>query len=193
MRSTAVAKPDDEKLTRSWWRIIVATAIVLLVAQWGDRQLRQHEFQGLLDRTAQAQTTADNAARMVLSTRDYTMPLLVTSSSATVRAGLEKLVEQDAAKAALSIRAARDQLARVDVLPWHSSARAAHRTAVAYLDQRIADFERVASGADLSLLNSAQAQSAGALAIAALQGSAPNVADAHQVEVAFESTVTPSG
>jgi hypothetical protein len=185
MRDVTTTNSDGEKPARTWLRLSVVIVIVLLVAQWGDRQLRQHEFQTLLDRSAQAQTTVTDAAAMVLSTRQYTMPLLVTSSSATVRAGLEKLVEQDAAKAALRIRTARDQVARLDVLPWHSSARAAHRAALAYLDQRIADFDRVAAGADLSLLDSPEAEATGTVALTALQGSAPSVADSHEAQVVF--------
>jgi len=167
----------------AWVRPVVIAAVVLLVIQWGDRQARQHEFQSLLNRAAQAQTTADDAARRVLSTRAYTMPLLVTSSSATVRAGLEQLVEQSAAEAAADVREARANVAKADVVPWHLSARSANRAELAYLDQRIADFNQVANGADLSLLYSPKARAAAGVAIAAMQRTAPNDLDAHEVQV----------
>ncbi|MGH8890060.1 MAG: hypothetical protein ACRDV3_09955 [Acidothermaceae bacterium] len=167
---------------RRWPFGVALTAVLLaLVAHWTNGQLRQHEFNTLLGAAADAQSTGDAAAAEVLSTRAYTMPLLVSSSSATVRAGLEQLIEQSAATGVATLQKERDQIAKVNLVPWHTGLRDARRADLAYVDQRIADFEQVVDGADLGLLNSTAATAAVSKAAAVLRAAAPSAFDAASV------------
>jgi len=66
--------------------------------------------------------------------------------------------------------------------------RHAQQADLAYLDQRIADFEQAAKGADLAVLASAQATTAALAASAALQSAAPSGSDAARVATTFGAT-----
>ena len=182
---------DDGKRGRRPWLIITVTVLIALalLGKWGDAAQEHREFNALLAKTADAQATATAARAAVLSTRQYTMPLLVSSSSTTVRTGLEQLIEQSAAKGKTRLEQARKELAQVTVLPWHHAMRHAQQADLAYLDQRIADFEQAAKGADLAVLASAQATTAALAASAALQSAAPSGSDAARVATTFGSTV----
>lgn len=164
--------------TRWLLGLLVVLLVVALVGRWADGQQRRHEFSTLLAKTADAQATVLAAQAEVLSIRSYTMPLLVSSSSATVRSGLAQLIDQSAATGATSLREARDAIARLTELPWHHEMRSARRADLAYLDQRIADLESIAKGGDLVVLHSASAAAAASIATSALQHAAPTTADA---------------
>lgn len=168
-------------------KAIVTAALLVLVAHWTNGQFQQHEFNTLLAKTADAQSTGDDAAALVLSTRAYTMPLLVSSSSATVRTGLEQLIEQSAAAGVAKLQTARNELARTTVLPWHTGLRQAQRADLAYVDQRIADFKQVVAGADLGLLSSESAATAAKKAAAVLKAVAPSELDAADVATALKT------
>jgi hypothetical protein len=184
-----VGDARSDRARRRWPFAVLAVVIVLaLIGKWADHRRRTDEFDQLIARASAAQATALDAGSKVLSTRQYTMPLLVTSSSATVRSGLEQLIDDSAATGAANLRKDRGALARVSIWPWHESLRAAKRAALAYLDQRISDLDAIAAGADLSLLNSAAAVSASVQATLALRSAAPTTADVSQVETTFAAS-----
>lgn len=126
---------------------------VVLGGRWADARLKQHETHLLALRATNAQATAQAARAKVLSTRQYTMPLLVSSSSAHVRAGLEKLIDDDAASQLAQLQKARDELSATEILPWHHAARAAKRSDIALLDKQISALDAASHGADLTVLN----------------------------------------
>jgi hypothetical protein len=168
--------------------VLVVLLVVALTGRWADGQQRRHEFRALLAKTADAQATVLAAQAGVLSIRSYTMPLLVSSSSATVRSGLAQLIDQSAATGATSVRKARDAIAMLTLLPWHREMQSARRADLAYLDQRIADLDSVAKGGDLVALHSAAATSAASSATSALQRAAPTIADANRAAVVLSDT-----
>jgi len=147
-----------ERPPRRWRRIVVVGLVVVgLVGAWGDHQQRTHELRQLRAAAAEAQAVADDATRKVLGTRQYTMPLLVTSSSATVRIGLEHLIDDSAATQAERVRDARAAVAEVAVLPWHRELLDTRRAMLAAVDRRVAALDLVANGGDLAVLTSAAA------------------------------------
>jgi len=89
----------------------------------------------------------------VLSTRQYTLPLLVSSSSATVRAGLAKLIDDEAARQARKLQQARDAVRDTTILPWHHDVWDRKKAAVAAIDVQIAALDAASHGADLAVLN----------------------------------------
>lgn len=182
-----ISDGSTERRRRRWPVVVLAIVVVVaLAASWGDHLRQRAEFHSLLSKTADVQATASAARLAVLSTRQYTMPLLVSSSSATVRSGLAKLVDDSAARGAADLRAARRTVAATTILPWHHGLRDAKRADLAYLDQRIADFDHVAHGADLALLASPAAGAAATAASAALQSVAPTSKDTDRVASVFK-------
>lgn len=169
--------------------VLIVVVVLALTANWVDDSRQRAEFHSLLAKTADAQTTASAARARVLSTRQYTMPLLVSSSSATVRLGLQRLIEDSAAHGAADLRSGRQKLAGTSILPWHHALRDAKRADLAYLDQRIADFDRVAHGADLRLLASPAARGAASDAAAELRSAAPTSSDAARVSAILQLNV----
>jgi hypothetical protein len=135
--------------------LVAAVLVIAVVAggRWTDYQFQQHESHMLATRTSDAQATAEAARAAVLSTRQYTMPLLVSSSSATVRAGLAKLVEDDAAHQATLLEQARTELDDTTILPWHHALWDKKKAAVSAVDVQITALDAAAHGADLVVLN----------------------------------------
>lgn len=180
---------DGDPSRRRRWPFIALALIVVAVSlgSWLDNESRHREFDALLAKAADAQAVAAAAQGAVLATRKYTMPLLVTSSSAAVRTGLEELIDQSAAKGEDQLRDARDTLAKVSVLPWHHKMDDAKAAALAYFDRRLADFASVAGGADLALLSSDKASAEAATAASALRDAAPSTTDAARAGRTFAS------
>jgi monomeric isocitrate dehydrogenase len=81
------------------------------------------------------------------------MPLLVSSSSATVRAGLEQLIDDEAARELVQLQHARDALSNTSILPWHDTLRATKHAALSLLDTQISALDAASHGADLKVLN----------------------------------------
>jgi hypothetical protein len=131
--------------------IIGGIVVVVFAAMAGDRTLRHREFTQLAAATTDAQTTAAHADAQVLSTRQYTMPLL-TSAPANVRAGLEQLIAQSAGRGAKDVRATRAKVASTTVLPWHPALRKAKKAELAYLDSWTAYLDSVARNGDVATL-----------------------------------------
>jgi hypothetical protein len=126
-----------------------ALAIFLVLAiggSWADRLERGHEFDALTTTIDSSQQSVSFAVQQVVSTRNYTMPLLVTSSSATVREGLEKLIDQAAQRRVVDLEAQRRRVDGVFIVPWHTAERRARADYVAYLDARIAAMQSMADG-----------------------------------------------
>jgi hypothetical protein len=179
---------EPSRARRRWpLGVLVVLLALALIGKWADGQQRHHEFTALLAKTADAQATAIDAQRKVLSTRVYTMPLLVSSSSATVRSGLAQLIDDAAAKGRTELQKSRNAIASLAVLPWHHAMRAARRADLAYVDQRIADLDEVAHGGDLKALNSTQAAAAAIVAAAALESAATSAAESARVAATLDA------
>jgi hypothetical protein len=154
---------------------IVVVVVLVVAGSWADRLERGHEFEALSDTIAASQQNVSFAVNQVVSTRDYTMPLLVTSSSASVRAGLAKLIDQAAAKRVIDLQATRRQVDGVAIAPWHHADRQARADYVAYLDARIAAMQSMAAGngqptGQGDVFTALQNQAAASLAAAAHTG-----------------------
>jgi hypothetical protein len=133
--------------------VVVIAVVALLAGRWTDYQFEHHESRLLSSRVSDAQATASAARAAVLSTRQYTLPLLVTSSSATVRAGLAKLIDDEAAKQAAKLRQARDAVRNTTILPWHHALWDKKKSDVAAIDVQIAALDAASRGVDLGVLN----------------------------------------
>lgn len=185
---TASLPPDvigDEprRRPRRWPIVVVIAAIaVLLLLRWADDVERVHEFGTLLQRAEVAQQDVTQAAALVDSTRQYTMPLLVSSSSATVRAGLAALIDQSAARGEVDVRADRAALDRLTVLPWHSRLRQAKAAYLGYLDRRIADLEAAAHGGDIAAIRTPSVETDFAISVDAVRNAAPRPSDAARTD-----------
>jgi hypothetical protein len=139
---------------RRWPLLFVVIVIaVALAGRFADEHVKHHESHLLAARAADAQATAEVARAAVLSIRQYTMPLLVSSSSATVRAGLEQLVDDEAAHERAQLEAARDTLKSTRILPWHNGLRDMKQAALSLLDTQISALDAASHGADLKVLN----------------------------------------
>ena len=125
--------------------------VVVFAAAAGDRALRHREFRSLSSAADDAQTTATHADAQMLSTRQYTMPLL-GSAPASVRAGLEQLIAQSAGQGVTAVRATRAKVASTSVLPWHPALRKAKKAELAYLDSWTAYLETVARNGDVGTM-----------------------------------------
>jgi hypothetical protein len=140
-------RPRFHGTGKRWLGSAIAVVVVLAVAgSWADRLERGHEFEELSDTIAASQQNVSFAVSQVVSTRDYTMPLLVTSSSATVRAGLAKLIDQAAAQRVVDLEATKRRVDGVAIVPWHHADRQARAEYVAYLNSRIAAMQSMAAG-----------------------------------------------
>ncbi len=186
--STDVIDDGRAERPRRRWPFVVLAAVVALAltAGWLDQARKHAEVHDLVSKTVQAQQTIEGARKVVLSTRQYTMPLLVSSSSVTVRLGLQRLIDQSAARELTQLRDARDSIADASILPWHHDVRDAKRANLAYLDQSIADFEQVAHGADLALLTSPAATTAATMARHALRSTEPSWQDIRRLTDIFK-------
>jgi hypothetical protein len=125
---------------------VVVVVVLAVAGSWADRLERGHEFDALTDTIDSSQQSVSFAVQQLVSTRNYTMPLLVTSSSATVRAGLAKLIDEAAQKRVVDLETQRHRVDSVAILPWHSAERRARADYVAYLDARIAAMQSMAAG-----------------------------------------------
>lgn len=140
---------------RSRWPLlaIVIVVVAVLAGRWTDLEFKQHETRLLDSRAANAQATAEAARATVLSTRQYTMPLLVSSSSATVRAGLAKLIDDEAARQETKLEQARNDLRATTILPWHHALWERKKAEVSAVNVQITALDAAAHGADLAVLN----------------------------------------
>jgi hypothetical protein len=140
---------------RRRWPLLAVVIVIAaaLAARFADDQVKHHESQLLAVREADAQATAEAARARVLSTRQYTMPLLVSSSSAAVRAGLEQLIDDDAALGRLQLQKARETLSSTRILPWHGTVRETKRADLSLLDTQISALDAASHGADLKVLS----------------------------------------
>ena len=146
-----------EQAGRRWrrWPLLAAiiTLAVVLAGRWTDYEFEQHESRLLASRTANASATAEAARATVLSTRQYTMPLLVSSSSATVRAGLAKLIDDEAAHQATLLEQARDEVRDTTILPWHHALWDRKKAEVSAINVQTSALDAASHGADLQVLN----------------------------------------
>ncbi len=139
---------------RRWPLLFVVIVIaVALAGRFADEQVKHHESHLLAVRAADAQATAEVARAAVLSIRQYTMPLLVSSSSAQVRAGLAQLIDDEARRELVRLQQARDALSNTRVLPWHDTVRAAKQADLTVLDTQLSALDAASHGADLKVLN----------------------------------------
>lgn len=161
--------------------LLIAALLIVVALGLVDRVQRAREFRSLLTGAADARLTAQHAEARVRSTREYTMPVLVSSSSPSVRMGLDKLIDDTAAEGAGEVRVTRAAIAAKSVLPWHSSLRKARAADLAYLDAWAAYLDDVASGVTG---NMATGELAAKLDVAtiALRAAAPDKAAAHGVD-----------
>jgi hypothetical protein len=150
--------------------VVVVVAVVFAAAA-GDRALRHREFVSLSSAANDAQATATHADAQMLSTRQYTMPLL-GSAPANVRAGLEQLIAQSASQGVTAVRATRAKVASTPVLPWHPALRKAKKAELAYLDSWTNYLEGVAHNGDLATMPTQQLDADLTNATTALQNAA---------------------
>jgi hypothetical protein len=146
---------DRSRVPQGIALIVGVVVVVAFAAAAGDRALRHREFISLSSAANDAQTTATHADAQMLSTRQYTMPLL-GSAPANVRAGLEQLIAQSAGQGATAVRATRAKLASTSVLPWHPALRKAKKAELAYLDSWTAYLESVARSGDVGTMPTRQ-------------------------------------
>jgi hypothetical protein len=112
--------------------LIGCLAVAGLVA---DRQAGRTEFDRLLSRCADAHATAGYAQAQLSSVIAYATPLLQRPTGPPgVPEGLTQLVQQAARRSAAELLPPRTALARADVLPWHTTLRAARGSCLAYTD-----------------------------------------------------------
>ena len=84
------------------------------------------------------------ADRRLAGTVQYASGSLTSSSaSEAVRADLRRLVQREAAGQVPLLQAARDDVERVRLLPWHRPSRVARASAVEHLDARLAHLRSV--------------------------------------------------
>ena len=160
-------------------------ALLALAARWGDSRLRAHEFDALVNAITDSQATAAHADEFVYSTRSYTMPQLISSSSAVVRSGLAELIDRSAAEGASQLAQERSAIAAITVLPWHHDVRAARARYLGYLDARLAALDKVAHGGDLVAIPHAVDTPALQQARAALLAAAPSAAQRQRAQAAL--------
>ena len=166
----------------------VAVAVVLVAAAtWADRVERSREFDTLSSKIDSSQQSVSFAVGQVASTRSYTMPLLVTSSSATVRTGLEKLIDQAAARQVTELQVQRRRVEGVFMLTWHRPDRRARARYVGYLDARIATMESMARGDGQQTGLQAEFSDLQDTAAAALAAAAHSGAEAGRASTVFNS------
>jgi hypothetical protein len=152
--------------------LVVGVVIaVVFAAAAGDRALRHREFLSLSSASSDAQATATHADAQMLSTRQYTMPLL-TSAPAKVRAGLEQLIAQSAGQGVTAVMATRAKVASTSVLPWHPALRKAKKAELAYLDSWTAYLQSVARNGDVETMPTQQLDADLTTATTALQNAA---------------------
>lgn len=155
---------------------LIALAVGVLVvvgyaAAAGDRALRHREYISLSTAANDAQTTATHADAQMLSTRQYTMPLL-GSAPANVRAGLQQLIAQSAGQGVAAVMATRARVASTSVLPWHPALLKAKKAELAYLDSWTAYLDSVAHNGDVGTIPKEQLDADLTTATTALQHAA---------------------
>jgi hypothetical protein len=179
-------EPYARRRPRRWPLVaVLAAALLALAVHWGDARQRTHEFDALVGAITDSQATAAHADELVYSTRSYTMPQLISSSSATVRSGLADLIDRSAAQGATQLRQERSAIAAIKVLPWHHDVRAARARYLGYLDARLAALDDVSHGADLAEIPHAVDTPALQLARAALLAAAPSAAQRQRAQAAL--------
>lgn len=140
---------DADRPPRRWpW---VAGGILLVVGAVvaaADAPLRDREAAALADSAAEVREAATRADRLVASRVAYASPLLTAADvDPVIRADLQALVGDGAATGAADLRAARDALADVVLLPWHGDLAEARAATLAVADARIAALLAVADDA----------------------------------------------
>lgn len=145
---------ESGRRRRRWPVLAVVIAVVVVLAgRWTDSEFKQHETHLLAARAANAQAIAEAARAVVLSTRQYTLPLLVSSSSATVRSGLAQLIDDEAARQKAKLQQARDAVENTTILPWHHALWDRKKAEVATIDVQLRALDAASHGADLVVLN----------------------------------------
>jgi hypothetical protein len=132
-------------------RALVGLALLALLATAAvvaDDVARGREADALVTRAATAQEAVRYADSRVAATVAYTMPLLESAAQpASVRAGLARLVEQEAAGQVPPVQRQRAAVAAVRVLPWHDPQRRARALLLRYLDARVQRLQAAAQDA----------------------------------------------
>ena len=140
---------DDTPRSR---RVPVALGVLLavvLLGLGGDHLLRVRETDALLTRTAAATATARYADGRVLAVVTYASPqLFAADTPAGVRAGLVRLVQDEAGAQQPRVDAAADRVGAVRVLPWHGGLRAARAAVVAHVRARGEGLARASQDGD---------------------------------------------
>jgi hypothetical protein len=126
--------------------VLVVVVVLGVAGSWADKLQRGHEFDELTASIDSSQQSVSYAVAQVASTRSYTMPLLVTTQSSFVRAGLQKLIDDSAASRVADLQKQRHEINGIRILPWHGTERAARSSYLRYLDARIAALQSIAAG-----------------------------------------------
>jgi hypothetical protein len=129
-------------------------AVVLLAVAAGagvlaDRQVRDAEFDALLEQAVAGQAAIRYADGRIGATVQYASPVLGSSQTQPhVRASLEGIVEAEAGQQVEVLRRRQAESAAVRIWPWHAEQRAARRAYAAYLSARVDYLEAVAADFD---------------------------------------------
>ena len=128
--------------------LLVLLALLATGAVVADDAVRRHEAAVLARQAGTAQDAVTYADGRVAATVHYTMPLLVSARQpAQVRAGLARLVEQEAAAQIAPVQRERAVLAAVRVLPWHGAQRRVRAVQLDYLDAEVRHLRAAAADA----------------------------------------------
>ena len=169
--------------------------VVLVLGVLGyaaDSFLEQREADRLVARVGEVQSQIGYSQHRILSTVDYTRPLLFGASvTPTVQRGLEKLIEDTAAGQVPPLQRQRDRVANTTVLPWHRARQRARTALLAYLDVRIAYLRAVATEVDALYREHPELQPSFDAAQEAFRAMA-GPTGRHRIEVAFAGGITPA-
>lgn len=136
------AEPSSTVRRRVVGVVLVVAAVVGVVA---DRQVREAEFDALLEQAVAGQAAIRYADGRIGATVQYASPVLGSSQTQPhVRASLEGIVEAEAGQLVAVLRRRQAESAAIRVWPWHAEQRAARRAYAAYLSARVAYLEAVA-------------------------------------------------
>lgn len=140
---------DADRPPRRWpWVVAAAAVAVGLAVAAADGPLHGRGADAVAEAAGEVRSAAARADGLVSSRVSYASPLLTAAGvDPTLRADLEALVGDGAAAGAADLRAARDRLAAVTLLPWHDDLAAARDATVAVADDRIAALDAVAGDA----------------------------------------------
>ncbi len=162
-------------------RVLLAAGLVLALAVGGDRWQLSRE-QGALVRCVEgAESAAVYADRQIAATAQYAAPGLSGTAPAGVRASLQQVLQQTAAKGIVPAQAARRRCSAVRILPWHAGQRRGRDTYVSFLRARTGQLRRVSQNFDALSTPSFDLGRSQAAALTALRTAVPSRANRLQM------------